>query len=408
MPVSIVVGGQFGSEGKGKVALEIVRRDRAVAAAVRVGGTNSGHTAVSVDGNTIALRQLPAAAIDRSIQVVLPAGSYIDLQILQYELNLLGLGPGSVAISPMARIITEEHKRWEKVSRLGPAIGSTQSGTGASVIAMTARGAHSLPHSVQAEEEPTLHPFLKDTTSLMRRLLNAGQRVVIEGTQGFGLSLLQGGYWPKATSRDTSAAGFLAEAGLSPCDVDDVTMVIRCHPIRVAGDSGPLKGATTWERIAAEAGLPAGHREFTTVTGKVRRVGNFDPELVRRAILVNQPKRIVLNHLDYVDARVRDNADLTARAHDFVKKVEAEINQQIDWLGTGPAAISSRQDSLTKSIRKLIERPKVHLPTTAQKAICSTFKLVPQSRATVQQPKHAAGAATKHKRDYKRATKLRS
>jgi adenylosuccinate synthase len=348
MPVSVVVGGQFGSEGKGKVALEIVRRDRTVAAAVRVGGTNSGHTGVSVNKKTLALRQLPAASIDRSVQVILPAGSYIDLQILQHELKLLSLGPDSVAISPMARVITDEHKRWEQASGLGPGIGSTQSGTGASVIAMTARGALSFPHSVQAEEEPSLHPFLTDTTSLMRRLLDTGRRVVIEGTQGFGLSLLQGGYWPKATSRDTSAAGFLAEAGLSPLDVDDVTMVIRCHPIRVAGDSGPLTGETTWERIATESGSPVGVQEFTTVTRKLRRVGNFDPELVRRAILVNQPNRIVLNHLDYVDASVRDNAALTRKARQFVKEVETKIDRQIDWLGTGPAAILSCHDAFAK------------------------------------------------------------
>jgi adenylosuccinate synthase len=64
MPVSVVVGGQFGSEGKGKVALEIVRRDRSVAAVVRVGGTNSGHTVVSADGKTYVMRQLPAASVD--------------------------------------------------------------------------------------------------------------------------------------------------------------------------------------------------------------------------------------------------------------------------------------------------------------------------------------------------------
>jgi adenylosuccinate synthase len=166
--------------------------------------------------------------------------------------------------------------------------------------------------------------------------------VVVEGTQGFGLSLLQGGYWPKATSRDTTAAGFLAEAGLSPRDVDDVTMVIRCHPIRVAGDSGPLTGETAWESIAAEAGSLADYREFTTVTGRIRRVGHFDPELVRRAIQVNQPSRIVLNHLDYVDPKVRD-ADLTTKARQFVEVVEAGVGRHVDWLGTGPATIMSRQ-----------------------------------------------------------------
>ncbi|MFZ0695249.1 MAG: adenylosuccinate synthetase, partial [Alphaproteobacteria bacterium] len=277
------------------------------------------------------------------VRVILPAGSYIDLAVFKGELRRLGLGPGQVSISPMARIITDEQKRWEQASGLGPAIGSTQSGTGAAVIAMTARGAAGFAlHSVQADEVPELQPFLNDTTSAVRSLLNAGRRVVIEGTQGFGLSLLQGGYWPKATSRDTSAAGFLAEAGLSPLDVDDVTMVIRCHPIRVAGDSGPLTGETSWERIAAEAGLPLDYREYTTVTRKVRRVGCFDPDLVRRAVAANHPSRVVLNHLDYVDPRVRAGG-LTAKAREFVERIEHDIERRVDWLGTGPAGIIERQ-----------------------------------------------------------------
>jgi len=137
MPVSVVVGGQFGSEGKGKVALEMVRRDRTVAAAIRVGGTNSGHTAIGTDGQTYALRQLPAASIDRSVRVILPPGSYIDVAIFSGEVRWLGFGPHQVAVSPMARIITAEHKAWEREADLNRAIGSTQSGTGAAVMAMT-------------------------------------------------------------------------------------------------------------------------------------------------------------------------------------------------------------------------------------------------------------------------------
>jgi adenylosuccinate synthase len=343
MPVSVVIGGQFGSEGKGKTALEIVRRDPTVAAAVRVGGTNSGHTAVGRDQRTYTLRQLPAAAIDRNVPVILPPGSYIDLAILQEELGQLGFGPEKIAISPMARIITSAHREWERTAGLGLALGSTQSGTGAAVLAMTARAARGFEiDSIQAEDIPELLPFLRDTTSIMRELLDRRRRIVIEGTQGFGLSLLQGGYWPKATSRDTSAAAFVAEAGLSPLDVDDVTMVIRCHPIRVAGDSGPLVGETTWKQIATEGGLPQDHEEFTTVTRKVRRVGRFDPDLVRRAICANQPTRIVLNHLDYLDMRVRDRG-MTAKADAFVAGIEASIERRVDWLGTGPAQFLERQ-----------------------------------------------------------------
>jgi adenylosuccinate synthase len=253
MPVSVVVGGQFGSEGKGKSALEIVRGDRTAAAAVRVGGTNSGHTVIGNDGQTYALRQLPAAFADRSVRVILPAGSYIDVGIFMEELRRLELGPDQVAVSSMARIITEEHKSWERDADLGRTIGSTQSGTGAAVMAMTARGAAKVPlQSLQAEEVPELQEYLKDTGSEIRRLLDAGKRVVVEGTQGFGLSLLQGGFWPKATSRDTTAAAFLAEAGLSPLDVDDVTLsfaAIRfawqatrgCCPARPPGNILPLR-----------------------------------------------------------------------------------------------------------------------------------------------------------------------
>lgn len=120
MPVLVVVGGQFGSEGKGKTALEIVRRDRTVAAAIRVGGTNSGHTAIGNDGRRYALRQLPAASADRSVRVILPAGSYIDVGIFSEEVRRLGLGPAQVAVSSMARIITEEHKSWEEDGRAWP------------------------------------------------------------------------------------------------------------------------------------------------------------------------------------------------------------------------------------------------------------------------------------------------
>jgi adenylosuccinate synthase len=346
MPVSVVVGGQYGSEGKGKVALEIVRRDPSVAAVVRVGGRNSGHTVITADGKPCIMRQLPAASVDRAVRVFLPPGTYIDLDVLRRELALLGLGPEAVTISPFARIITNEHKRWEEKAGLGQAIASTLSGTGGAVIAMTAREASSFPlRSVHAEDISELQPFLRDTTAEMRRLLDAGKRVVIEGTQGFGLSLLHSGVWPKATSRDTTAAGFLAEAGLSPRDVDDVTMVIRCHPIRVAGESGPLPGETTWEQIAAEGGWTGDIREFTTVTKKLRRVGKFDPAIVRRAIEVNRPNRIVLNHLDYVDAGVR--VQLTRKAREFVEEVEAGIGQRIGWFGIGPATVLDRQDAVT-------------------------------------------------------------
>ena len=343
MPVSVVVGGQFGSEGKGKVALEIARRSSAPVAVVRVGGPNSGHTAYDRNGRKRVLRQLPAGCIDRDVDVVLPAGSYIDVGVLKSELEELSYPRDRIRISGQARIITDEHKQWEAEAGLAGAIGSTGSGVGGAVMASVARGAGNFElESFEAADHPDLEPFICDTSGRLRAGLDAGHRVIVEGTQGFGLSLLEGGYWPKATSRSTIAAGALAEAGLSPVDVDDVTMVIRSFPIRVAGDSGPLVDETTWEAIAVKAGRDDDLREYTTVTKRLRRVGHFDPVLVRRALAVNRPTRLVLNHLDYVGTQV-DLGDPRSEVGTFVRRVENDIGREADWLGFSGMSIIERE-----------------------------------------------------------------
>jgi len=90
MPVTVVVGGQFGSEGKGKVAHALARREKAQFA-IRVGGSNSGHTVVSELGARLVLRQLPTAAILPDVRLILPAGSYIDPKVLLNEIQLTAL-----------------------------------------------------------------------------------------------------------------------------------------------------------------------------------------------------------------------------------------------------------------------------------------------------------------------------
>lgn len=337
MPVSVVVGGQYGSEGKGKASLHIARTDPDVAAVIRVGGSNSGHIGVAQDGRHLALRQLPAGAIDGSKHILIPAGAYIDVDILLSEITLLGYDAGRLTISPFAHVITQAHKDWEAQARLRDALGSTQSGTGAAVLSRVARGASSLPTAVLAEHVAPLAPFIGDTVAISRAMLDQCRRIVIEGTQGFGLSALHAEAWPKATSRDTTAGSFVAEAGLSPLDVDDVTLVLRTYPIRVQGrQAGPLPNETNWQAIANSVGIERDMTEFTTVTNAPRRVGHFSADIVRQAIAVNHPSRIVLNHLDYVDPMVADGV-MTATARAFVEKVSADIGQPIDWLGTSPS-----------------------------------------------------------------------
>lgn len=347
MPISIVVGGQFGSEGKGKVALEIVRRTRGPVTVIRVGGPNSGHTAYDRSGKKWALRQMPAACIDRNVDVVFPAGSYLDVGVLLSEIDSLNYPLDRIFISEHANIITAEQAAWEQESGLVGSIGSTGSGVGAALLASAARGARNFPlRAFHAGDDARLELFRRDTTALLHKKLLAEERVVIEGTQGFGLSLLDGGHWPKATARCTTAAAALAEAGLSPLLVDDVTMVIRAFPIRVAGESGPLVGETSWASIAQRSGLKRDIREYTTVTNKERRVGEFDANAVQSAIRANMPNRIVLNHLDYIGP---ENSIFLSNStvSKFIEIVSSDIGQQIDWYGFSELSVLDADGVLT-------------------------------------------------------------
>jgi adenylosuccinate synthase len=338
MPVSVVVGGQYGSEGKGKVALAL-RRQRDITFVVRPGGTNSGHTGYDRLGRKIVLRQFPAAAIDRDVNVVFPAGSYIDVPLFLHELKVLGLPRSRVLIDRRAHLILPEHRAAEAEAGLVEGIGSTGSGTGASVISRIARYGRGVQKGVAAEDDPDLTPFTEDVPAVLSEALSGGERILIEGTQGFGLSPLHGDCWPKATSRDTTAAGFLSEAGLPLSSVDEVVLVLRTYPIRVAGDSGTLLNELSWEEVTLLSGSRRPLHENTSVTNKLRRIGRFDPAVVRRAIICNGPDKIVLNHLDHVDATLAGLSSMSPKASQFVRDVEERIGQRIDFVGTGPTDI---------------------------------------------------------------------
>jgi adenylosuccinate synthase len=171
----------------------------------------------------------------------------------------------------------------------------------------------------------------------MRRLLDSGQRILVEGTQGFGLSVWHSDSFPFATSRDTTAAGFVSEAGLAPHDVDEVVLVLRTFPIRVGGNSGPLPNEISWPELSAEAHLSPDFKEYTTATHRVRRVARFDGKLVKRAIAANSPHRIVLNHMDYVDLEGQGTA-----ARNFLIRIENEIGRRVDFLGYGADSLVPR------------------------------------------------------------------
>lgn len=317
----MVVGGQFGSEGKGAVAgwvgREAANEGREVLG-VRVGGPNAGHTvygrcphvvAQSMDGYTQivdcgkcndfghpwALRQVPVLAVTNpEAGLIIAAGSEVDPDVLHAEIAALDRAGYDVSnrlvVDANATLLMESHRAAEAGKELNRRLGSTAKGIGGARVDRLWREARTVGlHGGFPPENYGNPDVATDTADLMERCLAEGGHVVIEGTQGFGLGL-HTEYYPFTTSGDCRAIDFLAQAGLSPWVLSSrdeeyrpdlkVIVCFRPYPIRVAGNSGPMGSETSWEDL----GLP---QEFTTVTQKVRRVAAWDPQLVEAAIRAN-------------------------------------------------------------------------------------------------------------------------
>ncbi|MCQ2441109.1 MAG: adenylosuccinate synthetase [Clostridia bacterium] len=323
MSVSIVFGGQFGSEGKGKVAHYFAVKEKAKYC-VRVGGPNSGHT-VYQNGNKIIFRILPTGIIESNVIGIIAPGSYIDLDILKKEMQIAKIVPGKLLIDKNAVVIPSNAKHEE--SGMMTRIGSTESGTGAAVMMRIKRE----NNMILAQNCSFLSDYICDTSKVLRHACDRGENVIIEGTQGFGLSLLHSPYYPYTTSRDTSAASFLSETGLSPFDVENIIMVIRTFPIRVSGNSGPLVNETSWNDIQKELKTEKDLTEYTSCTNRIRRVARFDADIVRKSIIVNQPNIIVLNHTDYC-----------CDPQSSISLIEKSINRMVDYIGKSPITLEAK------------------------------------------------------------------
>lgn len=339
MSLWVVVGGQYGGEGKGKISAFITQHED-IDVCIRCGGPNSGHSFVTEDGRTVLLRQLPTGYIRPQARLLIPAGALIDLEVLKYELDSLGLDKSRVGIDRNAMIIENRDKDREAQLQLRERLSSTLCGVGSAVARRAMRGADVKLAGQFAREVSWLADLITDVSEEANRAVDSGAKVLVEGTQGFGLSLYHSEIYPKATSRDTIASAFLSEVGLSPTLVTDVVVVLRTFPIRVAGEqAGPLKDEITWEILQTESGFPHPVQEMTTVSRKVRRIGRFDWELARRAVMLNRPNRIAVNGLDYLDYRNRGvlSVDqLTASGRGFLTRIERELGTPVGFWGTGP------------------------------------------------------------------------
>lgn len=304
---------------------------------VRCGGPNSGHSFVGNAGSRILLRQLPTGVVRASTRLLIPAGALVDLSVLRQEMDDFSLDSRRVGIDRNAMIIEPEDRDTERRLGMRERLSSTLSGVGAAVARRALRKQE--VRLVRDVEEVWLNELITDAADECNAALDHRKKVLIEGTQGFGLSLYHSEHYPKTTSRDTSAAGLLSEVGLSPLQVTEIVTVFRTFPIRVAGDqAGPLMEEIDWDALQRESGYPIPIREFTTVTNKLRRIARFNWDLARRTVDRNRPTRIAVmgfDYVDYADYGKTNRSALGTKSLAFIERFENEIGK-VSYAGTGP------------------------------------------------------------------------
>lgn len=317
--IDIVVGGQYGSEGKGAVAAAMAKRYD-YDTLIRVAGPNAGHTVVDLMGQKRALRQIPAAGIvDHDSNLYIAPGSEIDPQVLADDIEVYKAAgvptEGRLFVSPQATIVTEMHRRMEADPKFGFA-GSTRKGIGAARAERMMRKV-TLVQDWHWPSLQSLGAIVGDPPDSITAM--------IEGCQGYWLGS-HAGLYPFCTSSDCRAVDFLAMSGITRFDHAQAWVVFRSFPIRIAGNSGPLSRPTTWDQIGVEP-------EYTTVTKKVRRVGHWEPDRVAQAIEANYlgPDRpvIAFTFADYLSA---DPWEQRRRAASLLGRDVDELR----YIGNGP------------------------------------------------------------------------
>ncbi|MEW6222124.1 MAG: adenylosuccinate synthetase [Candidatus Hadarchaeota archaeon] len=323
MPSMIVAGGQWGDEGKGKIVAYLALHDKPKIVARAGVGPNAGHT-VYYQGKKFGLRQIPCGFVQQEAKLLIGPGVLINPEVLLAEIDVTGT-KGRLGIDPRCTIIEPHHINQDKSSEhLQGKIGTTGTGCGPANVSRVERTAK------LAQDFPKLKPFLADVPKEVNAALDRGELAMVEGSQGFGLSLFHGSY-PYVTSKDTAASTLAADVGLGPTKVDDVMLIFKAYVSRVGAGPFPTE-------IPQEEAERLGIVEFGTVTGRRRRIGTFDFDLARRAAMINSATQLTVTCLDRLfkgAAGAKRPDQLPADAKEFLEKIEREVGVPVTIASTG-------------------------------------------------------------------------
>lgn len=298
--VTVVFGGQAGSEGKGAIAGWLARQYQwAVAASTFM--PNAGHTWVSDDGEEVVVTQIPIGLVGDIPFLALGATSVINPDQLFQELvdyNRYDV-VRRLTIHPRAQVMLPEYVEWESENL--KYIASTGKGCGAAIAAKARRE----QAVVLAKDHPDLRKFVRpDFDVWINDIVNGGGAILAEQSQGFDLDINHGHSYPYCTSRQCTPGQICVDLGLDGRLVTNSIAVVRTHPIRVGNVEGGTSGEygseeLDWDGVSARAGRRV--EEITTVTKRVRRVFEFDFERIAVMSKVCRPTAVALTFADYID-----------------------------------------------------------------------------------------------------------
>jgi len=324
MASTVVVGGFFGDEGKGKIISYLALHDKPSIVVRGGAGPNAGHT-IKDDDKTYKVRMLPSGFLNKDAKVMVGPGVVVNPDVLLKEVNDFGV-EGRAFLDFNCGIIEKSHRDADSQGRLKEKIGSTGSGTG------PANAERAMRTLKLAKEIEQLKPYLIDVPLEVNSALDRNENVLIEGTQGTHLSLWHGTY-PFVTTKDVTASGICADVGIGPKRVDDVIVVFKAYLTRVG--TGPMPG-----ELSEEETSQLGWEEFGTVTGRLRRAAEFDFELAKRAVMLSSANQISITKLDVRFpncAGITSYNELEEDAKSFIKKIEQELGVKVTLIGTGPS-----------------------------------------------------------------------
>lgn len=325
MPCTVITGAFWGDEGKGKIISYLALKDK-LDVCLRTGSINAAHT-VWYQGNRYALHMVPAAFVYEKCRLLIGAGSNVHVAKFLEEVEATNV-KNRIGIDHQASIIEEKHSIQDKTNAHLKGLGTTGWGIGPAIEERVRRTAK------LAKDIPELQPYLTDVATEVNNAIDAGKKVLLEGTQGLMLSLFYGTY-PYVTGRDTSASAICSEAGVGPTKVDNVLVVFKAFVTRVG--TGPLP-----EELTKEEALKRGWFETAAGTGRDRRSAPFNFELARKAVMVNGATQAALTKLDVLHpeckgARTYDK--LFTEAKQFINEIEKQTGISVVLIGTGPEAL---------------------------------------------------------------------